>query len=188
MPADLFYFMSSLPTLRWGEKPPFTREAFMSKCRVELSGRIVVRLERLRLLPIDDVEPGAGIERGWHDFEAYVRNTLGELRQVSLRKEATVFVRRATSVLSPGLRKRLEEVMSMPSPSERELALDQIRWSFLDEVGAGHFFDVEALEVYFLRLLLQDKESSRALEAGRVRFDDIVTKALESAVAARVDS
>ena len=34
--SDLYYFLSSLPLLRWGEKPPMTYADFLFKCREAL--------------------------------------------------------------------------------------------------------------------------------------------------------
>lgn len=188
MPADLFYFISSLPTLRWGEKPPFSYEDFMAKCRTDLGADIADCLEKLRLVPLDDVCHASDTGNLWHDFEAYIRNNVAEIRQVKLRRGASMFVHRNTPRLSPGDRKRVEEIMALQSPKERELALDKMRWQYLDELSAGHFFDIRALEVYTLRLLLQNKQTSWQPKAGRAVFTQILEKGFAQAREKRVNN
>ena len=50
MPADRFYFISSLPTLRWSEKAPFSYADFMAKCAENLGGDYVQKFANLRAM------------------------------------------------------------------------------------------------------------------------------------------
>ena len=187
MAADLFYFISSLPTLRWGEKAPFTYRQFMDRCRVELGESASEKLSKLRLMPMDDQEKQSGIPSKWHEFEAFVRNTVADMRRARLRKGTAHFVRRDTSWLSPGDTKRIEDIMAIQSPLERENALDLFRWKYLDDISSSHFFDFSALEVYAIRLLLQEKQAFRQLEPGRTAFMSMIEDGLKKARERRVE-
>ena len=179
MPADLFYFISSLPTLRWSEKAPFSYAAFMEKCTENLGRDYAQKLAQLQLLPSD--EPKSLIARQWLDFEAFVRNTVGEFRKAKLRRQNIVFTRHETSHLSPGDIKRLEEIMALHSPLERENALDLFRWKYLDDLAAAHFYDDSILEIYALKLLLLEKQASRQLARGQEAFKALTEAGLQKA-------
>ena len=183
MPADLFYFISSLPTLRWSEKAPLSYASFMEKCSENMGGDYAQKLAQLQLLPSD--EPQSLIARQWLDFEALVRNTIAEFRKAKLRRQNVVFTRHETTHLSPGDSKRLEEIMAIASPLERENALDLFRWKFLDGLAAAHYYDDSLLEIYALKLLLLEKQASRQLAKGQEAFKVLMEAGLQKARDAR---
>ena len=185
MPADLFYFLSSLPALRWSEKPPMTYARFMAYCTDNLGGDYAKKLSGLQLLP--DEAATSPLARQWLDFESYVRNTVAECRKAKLRGQKVTFTPHPTTHLSPGDSKRLEEIMAMASPLERENALDLFRWKYLDDLAAAHFYDVASLEIYTLKLLLLEKQSSRQLEAGQAAFSTLMEEGLKKARAVRTE-
>jgi len=187
MAKDLFYFISSLPSLRWGEKPAVGSRQFLDHCREELGEKPAAVLESLTLCPEGAQEGQTDVARRWSDYETFVRNTLAELRSAKTFKGQVAVKQRHTSHLSPSDVKRLEDVMAMTSPLERESALDQLRWTCLEEIGAGHYFDLGAIEVYVLKLMLLEKQSSRQLEAGRAAFQELMESGLSQARQARKD-
>jgi len=58
---------------------------------------------------------------------------------------------------------------------EAEKSLDEARWKFLDELSFGHYFDLDILIVYVLKLLLLERW-------GKINTAD-KTKILEGALA-----
>lgn len=179
MPADLFYFISTLPTLRWSEKAPLSYANFMEKCAENMGGDYAQRLALLQLLPSE--EPKSLIARQWLEFEAFVRNTVAEIRKAKLRRQNIVFTRHETSHLSPSDAKRIEEIMAIASPLERENALDLFRWKYLDDLAAAHFYDDSILEIYALKLLLLEKQASRQLAKGQEAFTVLMETGLQKA-------
>ena len=179
MPADLFYFISTLPTLRWSEKAPLSYANFMERCSENFGSDYAQKLAQLQLLPSE--EPKSLVARQWLDFEAFVRNTVAEFRKAKLRRQNVVFTRHETSHLSPGDVKRIEEIMAIHSPLERENALDLFRWKYLDDLAAAHFYDDSLLEIYALKLLLLEKQASRQLAQGKEAFKAPMEDGLQKA-------
>lgn len=179
MPADLFYFLSSLPTLRWSEKPPMNHAEFLARCADNLGKEYAKRLTSLQLLPSEEATSPLALQ--WRDFESFVRNTVAELRKAKLRGQKVTFTPRPTTHLSPGDAKRLEEIMAQSSPLERENALDLFRWKYLDDLASAHFYDFASLEIYALKLLLLDKQASRQFEAGQAAFTTLMEEGLKKA-------
>ena len=186
MSADLFYFLSSLPTLRWSEKAPLTYAGFMESCSEKLGEEYAEKLAQLQLLPKEDAT--GQIARQWLDFEAFVRNTVGDLRKARMRGQSVIFTRHETTHLSPSDAKRLEEIMGMASPLERENALDLFRWKYLDGLASEHFYDFASLEIYALKLLLLEKQASRQFDQGQASFKTLMEEGLQKARDARKET
>lgn len=178
MAGDLFYFISTLPMLRWGEKPPLAYEDFLAGCREALGEASGSWLSGISLVP--DGAPQTALAAQWQAKETFMRNVLAELRAGKRRRNAGQWLR-ATSEMSPGERKRIEDAMGLSSVWEREQALDQLRWQVLDDLGVGHAFDLTVLEIYALRLRLLEKQQSRQPEPGREAFAALVAAGVEQA-------
>ena len=141
MPADLFYFISSLPALRWGEKPQLCYDAFLTACQEQLGPELTAQLKAISLIP--GGHPASTTLAAWEDWETYLRNAIAESRAAKLRKNAAAWLR-AGNGLYPGDRKRLEDALNQPTPRDREHAIDLLRWQQLEHLAAMHEFDVAA--------------------------------------------
>ncbi|HQC53739.1 MAG TPA: DUF2764 family protein [Lentisphaeria bacterium] len=178
MPADLFYFISSLPALRWGEKPPLRYDAFLTACQEQLGPELTAQLKAISLIP--GGQPASTTLAAWEDWETYLRNAIAESRAAKLRKNAAAWLR-AGNGLYPGDRKRLEDALNQPTPRDREQAIDLLRWQQLEHLAAMHQFDVAALELYTLKLLLSEKHAGRNLDAGKKAYQQLVEQGLNQA-------
>jgi TfoX/Sxy family transcriptional regulator of competence genes len=181
MPADLYYFISSLPSLRWGEKPSLGYEDFIAACEEWLGSKMSAHLKSLELMPATDgSKPQSKVIAAWQDWEIYLRNAIAELRAAKLHKKATEWLRDGAG-LYPGDRKRLEDAFNQPTPRDRERAIDAMRWQQLEQLGAQHFFDVSTLELYTMKLLLSEKQVGRNLERGSKAYQELVEQGIEQA-------
>ena len=59
-------------------------------------------------------------------------------------------------------------------PAERENALDQLRWQFIDEQIIGHDLDFEYLCAYRLKLVMLEKHLRRNQADGKTVFEQAV--------------
>ena len=57
------------------------------------------------------------------------------------------------------------------SPLQAEEALNLARWGYLDQLEAGHYFDIDKLVVYVLRLQLLERKARFDEQKGREMFD-----------------
>jgi len=182
--ADLFYYqLSSLPLLRFGEPAPVTVAAFDELCRTQLPLAAATGLARVTLEP--DGRSCCEVERRWQAWETYVRNCLVRLRAARLGVEPSAFLRHDDDVF-PGDRRRIEEISSDPDPLVRERELDRLRWQRLDDLAVEHHFDLGALVLYKLRLLLVTKWTGRTAAAGSQVHERLVGAAAEQAADKRV--
>lgn len=185
MATDFYYFISSLPLLRLGETPPLDSAAFLGRCGVELSAAQLERVVRATLAPPPGEMPGAAeTERRWQAWENYVRHTGVRVRAARLKLDPGPWLRPDSDVF-PSQTREIEEILAKDDPAERELALDEMRWRRLDELASGHMFDVDALVIYRLRLLLVEKWTALAPETGRANRDRLVADLVEEARAHR---
>ncbi len=186
MASDFFYFISSLPLLRFGEKSVLTYGTFLSRSMDCLSEPEVAVLDSLQLCPPPQAVSALPVIEQWYSEETYLRNLVAGYRARS-RKQDSGRWQRDSSEYSAQLIKRIEEIMALPNAWEKEQALDLIRWQRLDELGAGHLFDFPTVIVYALRLLILEKRRRREEEAGS-RFAAVLVEAgQEQAAKQRVD-
>jgi len=186
MASDLFYFISSLPFLHFGEKAPMTYGTFLSRSMDILSEQEVAVLDSLQLCPPPQAVYAYPVIEQWYSGETYLRNLVAAHRARS-RKLDVDHWQRESSEYSAWLVRRIEEIMILPNAWEKEQALDLIRWQRLDELGIGHTFDFPALIVYALRLLILDKRQRRDSEAGSRFAAELVETGLEQAAKQRIE-
>lgn len=158
MPAYYTYFISSLPMLHFGMKPPFSSERFLKMCEGLISEQDIYILKNLPMRD-GDFNPSAGhnpIIQGWLAFDAALRNELVKIRSQYKHVDPLKYLRqgpRADFLLGHiGL-----SAHRNPSLLEGEKSLDQARWEALDELQAGHYFDADFLLVYGYKLKLLER-------------------------------
>ncbi len=62
--------------------------------------------------------------------------------------------------------------------------LNRERWIFLEELEVGHFFDLEKLIVYSIRLQLLERKKFFSMEKGKEHFLEMYEQ-IETAIAIR---
>ncbi len=184
MGVDLFYFISSLPAIKLDGQCPLTAPLFLQQCRDLLGDDIGDRLEKVRLVP-DNTAPVDDTVEQWYSFETYLRNTLAELRRARLKLPPEDTGRQGKDLFC-SYRKEIEEAMAMSSTVARENKLDEMRFAFLGELEAGHYFNLQLVELYLLKLLLIDKRSGRKLPEGRATFDRMLEAGFAQASEKRI--
>lgn len=149
------YFISSLPMLHFGAKPPFSFEKFLDLTQPFITASELALLKGLGNIEDNEKQVPETVKQ-WQSFQAGLRNELVKIRagrkhidpQRYLRQAGYVEIRtvhvaasasRATSIL------------------EAERLLDQEKWRKLDELERGHYFDLDFLIVYVLKLLILNR-------------------------------
>ena len=153
------YLISSLPMLHFGAKPPFSMGKFFSMCEELISGK---DLEILKNSLDSD------LEGKWGEFETALRNELVKIRAARKHLDASRFLRR-DGYADQWISHMAVAAHRNPSITEAERMLDQDRWSFLDELSIGHYFDLELLIIYARKLsILERWERIGAAPAGKL--------------------
>jgi len=163
-----YYFAASLPMLHFDGPPPFSVGKFL-----EESGRLLAPPdhEQIRLTLSAEGEPenprhpfGAA----WQDFERRLRNELVCDRAAALNKDPDDFFRgeRGADHL---IRQAVMDAIKSSDPLEAEKILDRARWQKLDEMLLGHYFDLEFLIAYAVKLsILERYRKIGSPEGGRI--------------------
>lgn len=175
-----YYTLSSLPMLRYEMEKPIPIEEFLRICRSELSEPDFRLLERADLRAADLPRPGGGmLERWWH-WERTLRNELARLRAQRKGLDAERYLREADYQVGPSAAAR--EALGQETPLAAEEVLNRARWSFLAEIESGHFFDIDRLIVYYLRLQILHRKAAFNREGGASRFEEKYRKIAETIV------
>ncbi len=161
-----YYTLAALETIRLGEKIPISEEYFLqfAKDTIDAKSYQVLLKSRWGL-----TEPtGFSFTDRILSWEKELRLELAKARILKLPFDAPPNLQ--TSDGNYSLLEHVRAVMSLDSPLDAERYLDQLRWNFLEEIGARHYFDLEALVVYYLKLQLALRQEKLNEELGRDSF------------------
>ncbi|NLZ64617.1 MAG: DUF2764 family protein [Lentisphaerae bacterium] len=184
MPSDFFYFLSSLPLLRWGEKPFCSYSEFLTYAQSLLTDAETALLANLSLCPSETSSATLPVVRAWEDWETFMRNALVSLRCQGDQAKADKWLRQERTGFADMLR-HLEEIMALPNAWAREQALDRLRWQKLDELEDGHYYNFTAVVIYAYRLLLLNRQASWDDDQGGRVFAALLEKTAAAADSCR---
>ncbi|MDP2938667.1 MAG: DUF2764 family protein [Candidatus Omnitrophota bacterium] len=150
------YLISSLPSLQFGGKPAFSFQGFLDYCQ-----RLIPEsdIQILRKVSISGDYPRQNIQptlKNWHDFDTQLRNELVKIRASLKHLDATKYLRQDKFLDSSILHLAINACRN-PSILEAEKMLDQERWRALDGFCFGHYFDLDFLIIYALKLLILER-------------------------------
>lgn len=169
MPAHHYYYLiSTLPLLRLEEVPPLSSADFLEAVRAHLPAERVADLEALAgTPPVPEFCPAA---RRWNEIEIYIRNYVLRNRGDTDRRRIEEWTRQEEDVF-PGINPQLDDAINAANPLERERRLDRIRWNWLEAARFARPFEIDALAVYRLWLLIAEKWAAVVPDLGirRVR-------------------
>ena len=163
MSSGYYYLIASLPRLQFGAPPPLTREQFLSRCAGQVSAAHYRILAGVELFQTRPVRTGLALLDRWHERERALRNVLAVVRAERLGVESATHLRHFRR--DPELAGIAKAILALDSPLAADEELDRARWHFLEELAFGHYFDLETLVVYRLKLRILER---------RARFDPLV--------------
>ncbi len=164
---NYYYTVAALETISLGEKVPISEEKFLQFAEDTLEEKDYKVLVKTRWgLTEPTGLPFADQILSW---EKELRLELAKARILKLDFEPAQAL--PTSDGYYALLEQVRAVMALDSPLDAEHFLDRLRWNFLEEMGSGHFFDLEALVVYYLKLQLALRQVKFQEELGRESFE-----------------
>lgn len=164
--ADFYpYLIASLPMLHFGMKPPFSFERFLELCRPFTPEK---DYELIRILPQPEQYSETGeknrVIQQWIAFDTALRNELVRVRSTKKHIEPATYLRPA-GYSGPSLTPAVLAAGIHTSILDAEKTLDETRWKALEELAAGHYFDLDFLITYAYQLLiLQRWENIRSAD------------------------
>ena len=175
MSQAYYYLVASLPTLSFEGKAPFSCADFLKECRSHLNDEDFLRLEKA--ISADEEMPLVipGMVGAWVTFNRNVRNEIAILRASrgmasrALTSSADIHGERQ---YVPQLTELVEGASKATDPLTAEKILDAARWRHLEELVTGHYFDLEVLIVYALKLKILDRYVVIASSAGKEIYEE----------------
>ncbi|MEW6101578.1 MAG: DUF2764 family protein [Candidatus Omnitrophota bacterium] len=156
MPAYYIYLISSLPMLHFGNKPPFSFEKFLNICQGLILEEDLVILKRIsRSGEYEDKEAHPAL-RAWYDFDTDLRNELVKIRAGHKKIEPAKYLRK-DGFIESAVSHLAWNAHRSTSLLEGEKILDAGRWNKLEELSLGHYFDLDSLIIYAVKLLILER-------------------------------
>ncbi len=168
--SNYYYLVASLPHLEFNDDPPIEKEVFREECRKWLSRRDLQMLYSAKISESEKDASNAKVVSDWKTFDSELR------RLLSLEREGNKITG------SSPIPSALEEVLSEGSPLQKEIKYEKMRWDFLDSEGKQHFFDINWLAVYFLKLQILDRLATFNKDKGEKVFYNLCEVNYEEAI------
>ncbi len=197
--AQYYYAVAALPGVSLDSEPPWTIEGFLEFTREQLTPTDYQTLRGASLEPSevadelgplrdgsestgnstgDGAEPvsdadavaGSGAALHWLRFERNLRNALIRVRTEDPNRQ-NAYLRSSDHIEDNYVHEIAREAHAAANPLDAEHVLDRARYRFLDELEVGHFFDIDRLVVYYLKLQLVTRRALQTAENGRSVFE-----------------
>jgi hypothetical protein len=172
--AQYYYLVASLPLLFYDSEGIPSREDFLVTCRQHISHRHYRLLESASTTSLQATTASCKTLDLWRQWEIALRNELVRLRAKNRGREAEPYLIESPGGLAPQAVAR--EAFAQDSPLQAEDTLNRGRWSYLEELEVGHYFDIEKILVYALRLRLLARKALFDAEMGRQMFDAVYSE------------
>lgn len=157
MPKFYTYLIASLPMFNFGMRPPFSFERFLENCRPFISEEDFLLLSNLPMT-IDEYGKSVRhptIER-WLAFDTTLRNELVKIRAHSKKIDEAKYLRGETPI-DMAISHTAMASHKSTSILEAEKILDEARWQAFDDLGFGHYFDMDYLILYAYKLKILER-------------------------------
>jgi len=146
MRNNYYYLIAGLSMLQFGMKPPISYQDFLEECARALSRDDADALK----------EGKVSLLKKWGDFDKALRNELVRTRAVKTGKDPDNYLR-TNEGIDPFIAPLAHWAVNHDSPMEAEKYMDKIRWEKIEELKAGHYFDMEYLAAYGLQLQILER-------------------------------
>ena len=181
MPTDIHYFIASLPGLKRHEKPFYSFQEFLKLCEYNFALEVANAVASLSLDPVDAKNDFCDAAKEWRQWTVFAKDCLAKLRAAKLKRNPDTIAKH-DEYADLYDKRELEKAFAIESPSERQAAIENAMWKFLDEYLAVKYpFSLDAVAAYGLRLLLAERELSRGFDKGLDVFNSMVSNAIETA-------
>ncbi|MBL7072888.1 MAG: DUF2764 family protein [Candidatus Omnitrophica bacterium] len=165
-----YYLVASLPHLEFKDAPPIKKEVFKEECRKWLSPRDLETLRSAKISASGKDALDTKVVLDWKTFDSELRRLLSEERAGN----------KITG--SDSISSALEAALSEGTPLQKEIKYEKVRWDFLDAASKQHFFDINWLSVYFLKLQILDRLAAFDKDKGEKVFYNLCEVNYEEAI------
>ena len=169
MSNKYYYLIASLPLLEFGMKPPLSSEDFLTECKKLLALQDYALVKKV-LEPGDLTRPSNNkFLSQWMNFIQNFRNELAWIRSTEANKDPANYIR-GQRIDDPNIVDLLAPAVEAEDPLSAEKLLDSARWQNLDELSQWHYFDLELLIVYAIKLKILERYQEIESPKGKELF------------------
>lgn len=169
-----YYLIASLPRLTLdGGKSLLSPEDFKLLCREQLGSRDANAAAQLCDGPDygeKDVAANHPFTVAWQAREIQIRNAIARIR-AARRKTDTTDITRPHPGFDVYIEKAVENAFDLPTPLDREKALDHLRWGILDELAGVDPFAPSVALAYAVKLRLARRWTTLDETSARERVE-----------------
>lgn len=173
--AQYYYTVAALPHLSFDVPPPLSLEEFRALCKDTLTETDWEILRQTSLFG-EEVERNDLLTR-WHRWEQAFRSELGRLRAAKLGMDSDSIPRIVPE--SGKIPELARAALMESSPAAAEQLILKSFWEVLEELEVNHFFDLEKLLVYYLKLQILHLRAQRNREEGVKNFTSMYNRIRE---------
>lgn len=171
MGKEFIYFAGSLPMLLFGEKPPVSVEAFDDDAARLTDERTAAMLKTVTLYNPQAQNVPAAVMK-FYEWENFLRNSWLDFRKKN-RSDAGEFKRNDPPFYSD-VAPVLAQAAGCSDLLEAEKIIDKLRWNALESFSTGHYFDLDFLALYRIKLQILTKYTVRTVEKGNQVLEDVL--------------
>ena len=175
---NYYYFVATLPSIVYGEKPPMSSEEFKEQCLNNLHHEDAALLKYCRYDPVMAVETTEPTGSTFIDLlllrERVLALNLAYVRAAKLKRQSPEDPPHDV----PRAEARGKAAFEMDDPLEATIYIDEGRWGALDEMVGLDLFGVNNIFAYLLKLQLMERrqlfDAQKGSAAYRQLYDNIL--------------
>ena len=169
-----WYLVSSLPYLRFGEKPPTSRVEFLTACAGWLTEADVAVLQAVFE---NRCPPDSDIARRWWNGEVELRDAVVRVRAKNRGVDAGRFIKPHDG-FNVSIEKMVTDAFTRANPLEQEAELDRARWALADELALIAPFGFAGILAFAVKLRIAERWAKMDEKTGQDRVEELVAAAL----------
>jgi len=181
MSREYYYFVASLPLLQFDSKPFMSLEFFLLECERLLAGEDFFLIKDVLNSENINKESENSFVNRWRLFEKSFLNEIVYFRANRLHKDPNDFMK-GERAFDVSLAEMIQQALKMADLLSAEKILDKARWIFLDELLVGHYFDVEVIVAYALKLKILERHQTFLSSQGQQQYQQYKQISLPEAI------
>jgi len=170
---DYWYLVSSLPYLRFGEKPLMDASAFRAACVGWLTDGELDVIDAV----LETREPPVGIASAWWNGEIQLRDAVVRVRAKNRNVDASPFIQPYDG-FSVTIEKMVTDAFARPDPLEQEMELDRARWALVDELAVSAPFNFTAILAFAVKVRIAERWAGMNEDVGKENVEQFIECAL----------
>ena len=173
--ASYYYLVATLPMLRYEGVSPFDTASFLEQCNSHVSDRDYQTIKDA----LSGRPSSHPFLKKWQQYTSMVKKELNDQRSKKLGLSAKY---RNDGEKEFRISEAVRQALSNDNALDAELSLLALTWNYIDEIVALHYFDVEALLAYAVKLQLLQRKGLFTKEEGNAEFKRLFSN-LQSEIA-----